>query len=117
MQAIRFHEHGDIDVLKLEETPDPSPVPGEVLVEVRTCALNYRAFWQRLARPGAARALPGAARRCQALPGAARRCQALPGAARRPSASPAQPGGPPGRTAPGTGTNRTVGPDAQIGTN
>ena len=47
MQAIRFHEHGDIDVLKLEETPDPSPVPGEVLVEVRTCALNYRAFLQR----------------------------------------------------------------------
>ena len=50
MQAIRFHEHGDIDVLKLEEIPDPSPAPGEVLVEVRTCALNYLALWQRRGR-------------------------------------------------------------------
>jgi len=52
MQAVRFHDHGDLDVLRLEEIPDPSPNPGEVLVEVRTCALNHLDLWQRRGIPG-----------------------------------------------------------------
>src|SRR5207248_11788418 len=41
MKAVRFHEHGGRDVLRLEETPTPEPAGGEVLVRVRACALNH----------------------------------------------------------------------------
>lgn len=39
MQAVRVHEGGE---LRYEEVPDPQPAPGEVLVELRTAALNRR---------------------------------------------------------------------------
>jgi NADPH:quinone reductase-like Zn-dependent oxidoreductase len=32
------------DKLTLEERPDPTPGPGEVLIQVRACSLNYRDF-------------------------------------------------------------------------
>ena len=32
------------DKLTLEELPDPTPGPGEVLIQVRACSLNYRDF-------------------------------------------------------------------------
>jgi NADPH:quinone reductase-like Zn-dependent oxidoreductase len=41
VKAVRFHEHGGRDVLRLEDVPDPEPRPGEVLVRVRACALNH----------------------------------------------------------------------------
>jgi NADPH:quinone reductase-like Zn-dependent oxidoreductase len=41
MKAIVFHEFGGLDVLKLEDVPDPRPGPGEVLVDVSACALNH----------------------------------------------------------------------------
>jgi len=41
MKAIRFHEHGGREVLRLEELPTPEPAAGEVLVRVRACALNH----------------------------------------------------------------------------
>ena len=41
MKAIRFHQHGGPDVLRLEDAPDPQLGPGEVLVRVRACALNH----------------------------------------------------------------------------
>ena len=31
MKVIRFHEFGDINVLRYEEAPTPRPGPGEVL--------------------------------------------------------------------------------------
>jgi NADPH:quinone reductase-like Zn-dependent oxidoreductase len=40
MQAIRFHEYSDIDVLRYEEAPTPRPGPGEVLVAVAATAFN-----------------------------------------------------------------------------
>src|SRR5688500_8439841 len=32
------------DKLTLEELPDPTPGPGEVLIQVHACSLNYRDF-------------------------------------------------------------------------
>lgn len=38
MKAVRFHEHGSIDVLKYEDAPEPKIDANEVLVKVRACA-------------------------------------------------------------------------------
>ena len=39
MRAVRFHEYGGDDVLRLEEVPEPAVGPGQVLVRVRSCAV------------------------------------------------------------------------------
>ena len=41
MRAVRFHQHGGSDVLRVEDAPEPQLGPGEVLVRVRACALNH----------------------------------------------------------------------------
>ena len=41
MKAVRFHEFGGLDVLKLEEIDDPKPGPGEVAMRVNASALNH----------------------------------------------------------------------------
>jgi NADPH:quinone reductase-like Zn-dependent oxidoreductase len=41
VKAVRFHEFGGIDVLRVEEIDDPRPGPGEVLVRIRASALNH----------------------------------------------------------------------------
>ena len=40
MKAVRFHEHGGPEVLRVEEIPEPEPGAGEVRVAVRAVALN-----------------------------------------------------------------------------
>jgi NADPH:quinone reductase-like Zn-dependent oxidoreductase len=47
MKAVRFHEHGGPEVLRYEDAPRPAPGHGEVLVEVRACALNRLDIWVR----------------------------------------------------------------------
>jgi NADPH:quinone reductase-like Zn-dependent oxidoreductase len=47
MKAIRFHQHGGPEVLRLEEVDDPSIGSGEALVRVHACALNHLDLWQR----------------------------------------------------------------------
>lgn len=51
MRAVRFHEHGGVDVLKVEDVPSPELGAGEVLVRVRACALNHLDLWQRQGLP------------------------------------------------------------------
>jgi NADPH:quinone reductase-like Zn-dependent oxidoreductase len=41
VKAVQFHEHGGRDVLRYEDVPTPEPGPGEVLVRIRSCALNH----------------------------------------------------------------------------
>jgi len=40
MKAIRIHEFGGPDVLKVEDVPEPSPAAGQVLVRVRAAGVN-----------------------------------------------------------------------------
>ena len=40
MKAVRFHEYGGIDVLRVEEVARPSPGPGQVLVAVRAAGIQ-----------------------------------------------------------------------------
>ena len=41
MKAIRFHEYGDADVLRLEEVEKPSPAAGSVLIKTEVAGINY----------------------------------------------------------------------------
>src|SRR5262249_30498814 len=47
MKAVRFHEHGGIEVLRYEDAPAPVLTAGSVIVRVRACALNHLDLWQR----------------------------------------------------------------------
>ncbi len=40
MEAVRFHEYGDVDVLAVEEIETPVPGEGEVLLRVRAAGVN-----------------------------------------------------------------------------
>jgi NADPH:quinone reductase-like Zn-dependent oxidoreductase len=52
MKALCFTEHGNADVLRYDDVPDPSPREGEVLARVRACALNHLDIWVRRGWPG-----------------------------------------------------------------
>ena len=47
MRAVRFHEHGGLEVLKYEEAPEPKIDANEVVVKVKACALNHLDLWLR----------------------------------------------------------------------
>jgi zinc-binding alcohol dehydrogenase/oxidoreductase len=51
MRAVRIHEDGGPEVLRLEEVPDPEPGPGEVLMRLRAAALNHLDIWVRRGLP------------------------------------------------------------------
>jgi NADPH:quinone reductase-like Zn-dependent oxidoreductase len=41
VKAVRMHEFGGPDVLRIEEVEDPQPGPGHVRIRVDACALNH----------------------------------------------------------------------------
>ena len=40
MKAVRINEFGGLDVLKWEETPQPTPRPHQVLIKVDSAGVN-----------------------------------------------------------------------------
>ena len=47
MRAIRVHEVGGPEVLRLEELPVPEPGPGEVLVRLLAIGVNFIDTYKR----------------------------------------------------------------------
>jgi NADPH:quinone reductase-like Zn-dependent oxidoreductase len=41
VKAVRFHEFGGADVLRLEDVAEPRPAADEVLLDIDACALNH----------------------------------------------------------------------------
>ena len=52
MKALYFEEHGELDVIRYGDVPDPVPGPGEVLLRVRACGINHLDIWVRRGWPG-----------------------------------------------------------------
>ena len=46
MKAIRVHESGGPEVLRLEELPDPTPGPGQALVRLEAIGVNFIEIYQ-----------------------------------------------------------------------
>lgn len=51
MKAIVFYRHGGPEVLEAADLPAPHPGPGEVLIQVRACAMNHLDLWVRRGIP------------------------------------------------------------------
>jgi NADPH:quinone reductase-like Zn-dependent oxidoreductase len=58
LKAILLHQHGDLDVLNVEEIATPQPGPGEVQVKLAAAALNRLDLWVREGWPGLKLAYP-----------------------------------------------------------
>jgi NADPH:quinone reductase len=52
MKAIRVHQFGEPDVLKLEEVPDPMPGPAQVVVRIKAVGVNPVETYIRAGRYG-----------------------------------------------------------------
>ena len=59
MRAVVLHQHGGLDKLVYESAyRDPQPGPGDAIVRVRACALNYHDVFTRKGMPGIRVPLP-----------------------------------------------------------
>ncbi len=47
MKAVRINEFGGLDVLKWEDTPQPTPRPHHVLIKVESAGVNYADIMRR----------------------------------------------------------------------
>ena len=47
MRAIVVHDNGGPDVLRVEDVPDPTPGPGELLIDVEATGVNFIEIYQR----------------------------------------------------------------------
>ena len=41
MKSVRAHQVGPPDVLRYEDAPDPTPGPGEALVDIKVSGVNF----------------------------------------------------------------------------
>jgi NADPH:quinone reductase-like Zn-dependent oxidoreductase len=53
MKAAVIHENGELDVVRMEDIPEPKPGRGEVALRVTCAGLNHLDIWVRKGRPGA----------------------------------------------------------------
>ncbi len=51
MKALYFTEHGGPEVLRYDDLHDPTPAPGQALVQVKAVALNHVDLWVRRGGP------------------------------------------------------------------
>ena len=51
MRAVRIHAHGGPEALQVDEIPEPTPGPGELLVRLRATSVNHRDIWMRRGHP------------------------------------------------------------------
>jgi len=58
MKAAVIHENGGLDRVRVEEVPEPKAGAGEVVLEVRSAALNHLDIWVRKGRPGMTLKMP-----------------------------------------------------------
>jgi len=58
MKAVVIREHGDLDVLRIEERDIPEPGPGQIRLRVEACAMNHLDTWVRRGVPGHTFPLP-----------------------------------------------------------
>jgi len=47
MRAVRVHETGGPEVLRIDDIPDPAPAPGELLIDVEAIGVNFIEIYQR----------------------------------------------------------------------
>jgi NADPH:quinone reductase-like Zn-dependent oxidoreductase len=52
VKALHFLQHGELDVVRYGDVPDPVLKEGQVLVKVRACAVNHLDIWVRRGWPG-----------------------------------------------------------------
>jgi len=58
LKAVYFEGHGELDVLRYGDFPDPEVGPGQVRVAVAACSLNYLDIFSRRGMPGITVPLP-----------------------------------------------------------
>jgi NADPH:quinone reductase-like Zn-dependent oxidoreductase len=58
VQALRIHQHGGPEVLRIDEVPRPSAGAGEVLVRMLATSINHLDLWVRRGMPGFAVEFP-----------------------------------------------------------
>ncbi|MFI5176725.1 MAG: zinc-binding dehydrogenase [Terriglobia bacterium] len=58
MKAIRIHQHGGSNELRIDDIPIPQIKPNEVLLEVKATSLNHLDLWVRNGMPGVRLPLP-----------------------------------------------------------
>src|SRR5512134_149799 len=50
MKAVRIHQYGGLEALKVEDLPVPAPGEGEALVKIEASGVNFIDIYHRLGR-------------------------------------------------------------------
>jgi len=58
MKAVRIHEYGGPEVLRIDDVPEPTPGPGEILLRVRAAGVNFADTQRRSGKAQYQRPLP-----------------------------------------------------------